>query len=179
MNTTARIFWLLALIIFTCGCSTIRTVSLPGDDPMPGGHEGTDRVAGVGDTATFELRDGSRVTGTILEITEVGVLLRNGEPPVGNEIEVAPVEPTPPTTVSREEIVSITKKVTDTGKSVLAVALVGASIYALATADYVSGPYEFIALPDAGHWLPERAVDEVAAALLDHLSRFGGNPSVE
>ncbi len=50
---------------------------------------------------------------------------------------------------------------------------------ALATADYVSGPYEFIALPDAGHWLPERAVDEVAAALLDHLGRFGGTPAVE
>ncbi|MCB9413541.1 MAG: alpha/beta fold hydrolase [Actinobacteria bacterium] len=46
---------------------------------------------------------------------------------------------------------------------------------ALATADYVTGPYEFVILPDAGHWLPEQAVDDVSAALLDHLATYGAS----
>lgn len=41
---------------------------------------------------------------------------------------------------------------------------------ALATADYVTGPYTFVALPDHGHWLPERATDEVLPLLLDHIA---------
>ena len=40
------------------------------------------------------------------------------------------------TTVSREEIVTITKKVGDTGKSVLLVALIGITVIGVATADY-------------------------------------------
>ena len=136
MNTTTRIFWLLALMTFTCGCSTIRTVSLPGDDPVPGERGDTDQVVGIGDKVTLELRDGSQVAGTILGITDVGVSLQGEEPLVGNEIEYSPVEATPLTTVPREEIVTITKKVGDTGKSVLLVALIGLSVISIATADY-------------------------------------------
>ena len=39
-----------------------------------------------------------------------------------------------------------------------------------ATARFVTGPYTFVALPGQGHWLPERAADEVAPLLLDHLA---------
>lgn len=42
---------------------------------------------------------------------------------------------------------------------------------ALATADYVKGPYTFVALPGQGHWLPERAADEVLPLLTEHLAR--------
>ena len=143
MNTTTRIFWLLALIIFTSGCSTIRTVSLPGDNPVPGEREDTEQVVGIGDKITLELRDGSQVAGTILEITDVGVTLQEEEPLVGNEIECSPVEATPLTTVPREEIVTITKKVGDTGKSVLLVALIGISVIGVATADYDWGGDEW------------------------------------
>lgn len=38
-----------------------------------------------------------------------------------------------------------------------------------ATAEYVSGAYTFVALPGQGHWLPERAADEVAPLLVKHL----------
>ena len=72
---------------FTCGCSTIRTVSLPGDNPVLGEREDTDLVAG-----------------RILEITDVRVTLQKEEPLVGNEIEDSPAEATPLTTVPREEI---------------------------------------------------------------------------
>jgi pimeloyl-ACP methyl ester carboxylesterase len=40
---------------------------------------------------------------------------------------------------------------------------------ALMTADFVAGPYTFIALPGQGHWLPERAADEILPLLLAHL----------
>jgi pimeloyl-ACP methyl ester carboxylesterase len=40
---------------------------------------------------------------------------------------------------------------------------------ALLTADFVTGPYTFVALPGQGHWLPERAADEVLPLVLDHL----------
>jgi len=36
------------------------------------------------------------------------------------------------------------------------------------TADFVDGPYRFVEL-DAGHWLPEREPDAVAAAVLDRI----------
>lgn len=39
-----------------------------------------------------------------------------------------------------------------------------------ATAKFVSGEYEFRVLEHAGHWLPERAPDEVVDALLPHLA---------
>ena len=144
MNTTTRIFWLLALMTFTCGCSTIRTVSLPGDNPVPGEREDTDQVVGIGDKVTLELRHGSPVTGTILEITAFGVSLQEEEPLVGYEIEDSPVEAPPPLTiVPREEIVTITKKVGDTGKSVLLVALIGIAVIGVATADYDWGGGEW------------------------------------
>ncbi|MFM2438650.1 MAG: hypothetical protein RLZ55_1473 [Actinomycetota bacterium] len=38
-----------------------------------------------------------------------------------------------------------------------------------ATARYVTGPYTFVALPGQGHWLPERAAEEVVPLLLEHL----------
>ena len=154
MNTTTRIFWLLALMTFTCGCSTIRTVSLPGDNPVPGEREDTDQVVGIGDKVTLELRDGNQVAGTILEITDVGVTLQEEDPLVGNEIEVSPVEATPLTTVSREEIVTITKKVGDTGKSVLLVALIGISVIAVATADYDWGGDEWDGTWEGGIMTP-------------------------
>lgn len=37
------------------------------------------------------------------------------------------------------------------------------------TADFVKGPYTFVVLPTQGHWLPERASDEVGRAVLAHL----------
>lgn len=44
---------------------------------------------------------------------------------------------------------------------------------AVATAEFVTGPYTFVALPRQGHWLPERAVAEVTEALLAHLGAHG------
>ena len=40
---------------------------------------------------------------------------------------------------------------------------------AAATADYVTGPYTFVELPEHGHWLPELATDDVLPLLLEHL----------
>jgi len=40
-----------------------------------------------------------------------------------------------------------------------------------ATADYVSGPYEFEVITGVSHWVPELAPDEVNAALLRQLGR--------
>ncbi|WP_446666136.1 alpha/beta fold hydrolase [Flexivirga sp. B27] len=37
------------------------------------------------------------------------------------------------------------------------------------SAEFVSGPYEFVELEGAGHWLPEVNTDEVAAAVLRRL----------
>lgn len=34
---------------------------------------------------------------------------------------------------------------------------------------YVTGPYRYVALDGASHWLPEQASDEVAALLIEHL----------
>lgn len=42
-----------------------------------------------------------------------------------------------------------------------------------ATADHVSGPYTFTQLDGLDHWLPERAPDAVAAALLDNVATEG------
>lgn len=39
------------------------------------------------------------------------------------------------------------------------------------TADEVAGNYHFVALPDHGHWLPERATDDIATLLVEHLSQ--------
>ncbi|MYM19216.1 alpha/beta fold hydrolase [Brevibacterium sp. 5221] len=39
------------------------------------------------------------------------------------------------------------------------------------TADYVEGPYRFVELTGATHWLPEEKPDEIAAAVLDWASR--------
>lgn len=41
---------------------------------------------------------------------------------------------------------------------------------AQATADFVRGPYTFVALAGEGHWLPERASERVAPLILDHLA---------
>jgi pimeloyl-ACP methyl ester carboxylesterase len=41
---------------------------------------------------------------------------------------------------------------------------------ALATADYVTGPYRFEALVGAGHWLPEAEAARVAPLLVEHLT---------
>lgn len=40
-----------------------------------------------------------------------------------------------------------------------------------ATADEVAGDYHFVVLPDQGHWLPERATDDIAPLLVEHLGR--------
>lgn len=40
-----------------------------------------------------------------------------------------------------------------------------------ASARYVTGPYRFVALEDAGHWLPESHAAQVTDALLRHVSR--------
>lgn len=37
------------------------------------------------------------------------------------------------------------------------------------TSRYVRGPFTFVVLPQQGHWLPERAADQVASVLLPHL----------
>jgi len=37
------------------------------------------------------------------------------------------------------------------------------------TSAYVRGPYSFVILPSAGHWLPERAAEDVLPHLLAHL----------
>ena len=50
---------------------------------------------------------------------------------------------------------------------------------ARATSRYVAGPYTFLVLPEHGHWLPERAADQILPALLAHLGAgpdFGGAP---
>lgn len=39
------------------------------------------------------------------------------------------------------------------------------------TVDHVTGPYEFVPLTRAGHWIPERHADELLDPLLRHLSR--------
>ena len=39
------------------------------------------------------------------------------------------------------------------------------------TADHVVGPYEFVPLPGAGHWIPERHAPELLDPLLRHLDR--------
>jgi len=41
------------------------------------------------------------------------------------------------------------------------------------TSRYVRGPYSFVILPTAGHWLPERAADEVLQVLIPHLAETG------
>ena len=38
------------------------------------------------------------------------------------------------------------------------------------TSRYVRGPFSFVILPNAGHWLPERASDEVLQVLVPHLA---------
>jgi pimeloyl-ACP methyl ester carboxylesterase len=43
-----------------------------------------------------------------------------------------------------------------------------------ATADFVSGPYRFEALPGANHWVPEVAAAEVTRILLEHLAANAG-----
>lgn len=40
---------------------------------------------------------------------------------------------------------------------------------AQATGDFVTGPYEFVILPKAGHWLPERHAEQVSENLLEHV----------
>lgn len=42
---------------------------------------------------------------------------------------------------------------------------------AIGTADAVLGPYRFVALPGAGHWLPERHAEQVSTLLLQHVER--------
>jgi pimeloyl-ACP methyl ester carboxylesterase len=41
---------------------------------------------------------------------------------------------------------------------------------ALATADYVTGPYRFEAVVGAGHWLPDTRADRVASLVAEHVS---------
>ena len=43
-------------------------------------------------------------------------------------------------------------------------------VAAEATARWCHGPYRFVALEDAGHWLPERHADELEPLLLEHLA---------
>ncbi|MBB3661574.1 MULTISPECIES: alpha/beta fold hydrolase [Prauserella salsuginis group] len=45
------------------------------------------------------------------------------------------------------------------------------STAALATEQWVSGPYEFQMLEDVTHWVPEEAPEQLTALLLDHLHR--------
>lgn len=45
------------------------------------------------------------------------------------------------------------------------------------TSRYVRGPYSFVILPQAGHWLPERAADEVLQVLVPHLDGSGRGDS--
>jgi pimeloyl-ACP methyl ester carboxylesterase len=42
------------------------------------------------------------------------------------------------------------------------------------TAPFVHAPYRFVELPDAGHWLPETAGDELVELLLGHLAEHPG-----
>ena len=44
---------------------------------------------------------------------------------------------------------------------------------AQSTADYVDGPYRFVALEGASHWLPEERPQTVVPLLLDHLRSAG------
>jgi pimeloyl-ACP methyl ester carboxylesterase len=39
-----------------------------------------------------------------------------------------------------------------------------------ASADFVSGPYDFVVLEGVSHWIPEAAPQELARLLLTHLS---------
>lgn len=41
------------------------------------------------------------------------------------------------------------------------------------TSRYVRGPFSFVILPHAGHWLPERAADDVLQVLVPHLTGSG------
>jgi pimeloyl-ACP methyl ester carboxylesterase len=43
---------------------------------------------------------------------------------------------------------------------------------ALATAEYVSGPYRFEMLEDVSHWVPEEAAETFTALLLEHLTAY-------
>lgn len=47
------------------------------------------------------------------------------------------------------------------------------STAALATADWVEGPYRFEMLEDISHWVPEEAARDLTALLLDHLRTHG------
>ena len=38
------------------------------------------------------------------------------------------------------------------------------------TADFVDGPYRFVVLPGASHWVPEERPAELAALLLEHVA---------
>lgn len=40
------------------------------------------------------------------------------------------------------------------------------------TAAHVSGPYQFVELPDADHWVPENAAAELNESLLEHLATY-------
>ena len=41
-----------------------------------------------------------------------------------------------------------------------------------ATGRFADGPYRFVALEGAGHWVPEERADELNALLLDHLGQW-------
>jgi pimeloyl-ACP methyl ester carboxylesterase len=41
------------------------------------------------------------------------------------------------------------------------------------TAEWVTGPYRVVVLPDAGHWLPEEHGDRVARLILEHVRHYG------
>jgi pimeloyl-ACP methyl ester carboxylesterase len=42
------------------------------------------------------------------------------------------------------------------------------------TKDWVDGPYRFVELPGASHWLPEESADKVIPLVLEHLAAHGG-----
>ena len=44
---------------------------------------------------------------------------------------------------------------------------------ALATADYVKGPYRFEVIEGIDHWVPEKAADRVNGLLLEHFATYG------
>jgi len=41
-----------------------------------------------------------------------------------------------------------------------------------ATARYVTGPYRFLVIEGASHWLPDDAADAVTAAVLEQLRSY-------
>jgi len=47
-------------------------------------------------------------------------------------------------------------------------------IAAESTKDWVDGPYQFVELPGASHWLPEESADKVIPLLLEHLAAHKG-----